>query len=44
VLGIVPDDGNWVRNVKGDDTAVVVGVQEGDLGPWTRALVKLLWW
>ena len=27
VLGILPDDGNQVRNVKGNDATLAVGVQ-----------------
>ena len=42
MLGILPDGGNQVRNVKGDDAALAVGVREGDIEPSSRVFMERL--
>ena len=42
MLGVLPDGGNQVRNVKGDDAALAVGVQQGDLELSSRVFVERL--
>ena len=40
MLGISPYGGNQVRNIKGDDVALAVGVWYGDLEPSSRVFVE----
>ena len=42
MLGILPDGGNQVRNVKGDDAALAVRVRQGDLELSSRVFVERL--
>ena len=42
MLGILPDGGNQVRNVKGDDVVLAVSVPYGDLEPSCRVFEERL--